>query len=98
LGAFTSAITGLSDRVTYYARAYATNEKGTAYGDEKQFTTLELTIPTVTTAEITNITSISAASGGNVTDDGNGTVSAQPLKIMMELQPLERDWVILLAT
>jgi uncharacterized protein (TIGR02145 family) len=77
LGAFTSAITGLSDGVTYYVRAYSTNEKGTAYGDEKQFSTLELTTPTVTTADITNITSNSAESGGNVIDDGNGTVIAK---------------------
>ena len=40
IGSFTSNITGLADGTTYYVRAYATNSKGTAYGEEKSFTTL----------------------------------------------------------
>jgi hypothetical protein len=38
-GAFTSLITGLTPNTTYYARAYATNLAGTAYGNEVMFTT-----------------------------------------------------------
>ncbi len=38
-GSFTSNITGLEPNTTYYARAYATNETGTAYGDQQIFTT-----------------------------------------------------------
>jgi hypothetical protein len=38
-GSFTSNITGLSMATTYHVRAYATNSKGTAYGDELSFTT-----------------------------------------------------------
>jgi uncharacterized protein (TIGR02145 family) len=38
-GAFTSSLTGLSDGVTYYVRAYATNKAGTSYGDEINFIT-----------------------------------------------------------
>lgn len=34
-GAFTSRITGLKAFTTYYFRAYATNEAGTAYGENK---------------------------------------------------------------
>lgn len=33
VGAFTSAITGLTEGTTYYIRAYATNTAGTSYGD-----------------------------------------------------------------
>ncbi len=40
LGAFTSIIPDLTPNTTYYARAYATNEVGTAYSDEICFTTL----------------------------------------------------------
>ena len=38
-GSFTSSITGLLAATTYYVRAYATNNAGTAYGNEVVFTT-----------------------------------------------------------
>lgn len=38
-GLFTSNITGLLPNTIYYARAYATNKLGTAYGNEISFTT-----------------------------------------------------------
>jgi uncharacterized protein (TIGR02145 family) len=36
---FTSSIAGLSANTTYYVRAYATNNEGTAYGNQISFTT-----------------------------------------------------------
>ena len=39
LGIFTSHITGLTPDTIYYVRAYATNSVGTAYGDQRSFTT-----------------------------------------------------------
>jgi hypothetical protein len=36
---FASQLTGLTPRTTYYVRAYATNEAGTAYGDPIEFMT-----------------------------------------------------------
>ena len=39
-GIFTSSLTGLTANTTYYARAYATNGVGTAYGNEVSFKTL----------------------------------------------------------
>ena len=38
-GSFISSLTGLMPNTTYYVRAYATNEVGTAYGSEVSFTT-----------------------------------------------------------
>jgi uncharacterized protein (TIGR02145 family) len=38
---FTCNITGLSENTTYYARTYATNSAGTAYGNEVSFKTKE---------------------------------------------------------
>ena len=40
IGSYSSYLSNLSDNTTYYIRAYATNEKGTSYGEEKSFTTL----------------------------------------------------------
>ena len=39
LGQFTCYLTDLQENTTYYVRAYAINEKGTAYGEEVSFTT-----------------------------------------------------------
>jgi hypothetical protein len=38
-GPYTSLITGLAPSTTYYVRAYATNNQGTAYGNELSFMT-----------------------------------------------------------
>jgi uncharacterized protein (TIGR02145 family) len=40
IGSFTCTLTGLNATTTYYARAYATNEAGTSYGNQISFTTL----------------------------------------------------------
>ena len=78
IGTFTSSLTGLTANTTYYVRAYATNSAGTSYGNEKEFTTLpDVTVPTVSTAPVTNISTNSATSGGTVTDDGGAFVSAR---------------------
>lgn len=69
-GAFTCNLTGLSDGTTYYARAYATNGKGTAYGEQISWTTKAYTLPTVSTAEVQNVSYTTATCGGNVTSDG----------------------------
>lgn len=48
-GGFFSRIEGLEPNTTYYARAYATNDMGTGYGEQISFTTLEdETVGTVT--------------------------------------------------
>ncbi len=76
-GAFTSNLTGLTPATTYYVRAYATNSVGTAYGNEISFTTSSGGVPTLTTTNITSITMTSAVSGGNITTDGGGSVTAR---------------------
>lgn len=77
-GEFTSSLTGLAENTTYYVRAYATNEVGTSYGSQKTFTTVQnVALPTITTSEVTNISTTSASCGGNVTSAGNGVISAR---------------------
>jgi len=75
-GSFISNVTGLLEGEKYNIVAYATNTKGTGYGDVLSFETLPITPPTVTTTEITDITVTSATGGGNITDNGNSTVIA----------------------
>jgi uncharacterized repeat protein (TIGR01451 family) len=75
-GQFASSITGLSPKTLYYVRSYATNANGTSYGAEKQFTTAATT-PTVTTADVTDVTTEGATCGGEVTADGGANVTAR---------------------
>ena len=77
LGVFVSNMTGLTPGVTYYVRAYATNSAGTAYGNEINFGTNPVVLPTLTTAAITALTQISATSGGTISDDGGGDITAR---------------------
>lgn len=65
----------LKDNSTYYACAFATNSKGTAYGNVISFTTLPIELPTLTTYQVTKILSNSAQSGGYNINDGGGTIS-----------------------
>jgi hypothetical protein len=58
-GSFTSTLTGLTAGTNYYVRAYATNSVGTAYGNERPFTTAGVTTtvpgaPTIGTATAGN--------------------------------------------
>lgn len=75
-GTFISSLTGLTPGTTYYARAYATNNSGSAYGNEFMFTT-PANIPSISTTTITSITLNSAICGGNVTNTGGAAVTAR---------------------
>jgi uncharacterized protein (TIGR02145 family) len=75
-GSFTSYLNGLERVTTYFVRAYATNSKGTSYGEQVKFTT-EYTSLVVTTSPVTSVTNISAICGGEITDDGGLSVIAR---------------------
>jgi len=78
VGTYTSNITGLSPNTAYYVRAYATNSEGTAYGEQKTFTTnAQQATPSVTSGDVTNITTTTASCSGNVTSDGGSSVTAR---------------------
>ena len=67
---FSSSMINLSPISNYYYRAYATNSRGTAYGNTYNFTT-EDQLPVVTTFEVTNIGTNSATSGLNISNNGS---------------------------
>lgn len=79
VGSFTGLMSGLTPNTTYYARAYATNSLGTAYGMAVSFTTNDVTavaeLPTVITSPVSNIIQNHANCGGMVTADGGAPVT-----------------------
>ena len=77
IGNFTSQLTGLKDSTTYFVRTYATNSKGTSYGNEVSFTTIANTKPSITTNTLTSITSTTATAGGTITTDGGLAITAK---------------------
>jgi len=76
VGAFSTAIGNLQPNTRYYARAYAENSVGIAYGNEIDFVT-STAAPTVTTSPISNITASTAVCGGNITYDGGGSITGR---------------------
>jgi len=78
-GSFECEISGLNQNTKYYFKAYAMNSVGIGYGEQKSFTTQGGAggLPTVTTASISNVTQNSATSGGDVTSQGNSSVTAR---------------------
>ncbi|MEI6754179.1 MAG: FISUMP domain-containing protein [Paludibacter sp.] len=74
-GIFNADLSGLVIGTTYYARAYATNAYGTVYSSEISFTTQNL--PTLSTTAVSNITTITATSGGTISNDGGSTILAR---------------------
>jgi len=53
LGSFSVVVSGLSQNTPYYARAFATNDAGTAYGDNVTFTTQGTSNPAPTVVSVT---------------------------------------------
>lgn len=76
-GSFSHNITGLSASTTYFARAYATNRNGTYYSSNIVSFTTKDGLPTVKTADITDITYSTAKSGGEVTNNGGFNITAK---------------------
>ncbi len=73
-GPFATRCDALTPGTGYFVRAFATNALGTSYGEERTFTTLALTVPTLGTQVVSNITTSTALSGGEITDDGGAPI------------------------
>jgi uncharacterized protein (TIGR02145 family) len=73
-GSFTSSIfMGVTDNTKYYVRAYATNDGGTAYGNQLSLTTLA----SISTTAISNVTATTASSGGTIALGGGASITAR---------------------
>ncbi len=69
-------ITGLKGGTEYHVRAFATNESGIEYGNEVSFTTEPAKLPELNTFPVSNITSSTATTGGNIINDNGAVISA----------------------
>lgn len=87
---FVSDVTGLSPHTTYYIRAYATNEKGTAYGEDVTFVTSK-TVAKVSTSEITEIVHNAATCGGVISDTGGHTITEKGVCYSKSAMPIIND-------
>jgi uncharacterized protein (TIGR02145 family) len=76
IGSYVSNITGLTGNTKYYLKAFATNDLGTGYGAEVSFTTSPV-LATLTTTKPSIVTTSTAVSGGNITNDGGAEVIAR---------------------
>ena len=87
-GLYTSSLTGLVANTMYHVRSYATNNVGTSYGSDVQFTTSPpVVIPTVTTTSASGITIATDSTGGNVTSDGGSLVTARGVAYSTSANP-----------
>jgi uncharacterized protein (TIGR02145 family) len=90
VGIFTDSLLGLNPGTTYYVKAYVTNDKGTAYGNELTFKSLD-TLPTVSTKPVTGITETGATSGGTITSTGGASHSEKGLVYATTTNPTILD-------
>ena len=88
---FRCELIGLQEQTTYYVRAYAVNEKGVAYGEEKSFCTPSLSLPTVSLSSIADISYASAIITGEVSDAGNSIVSDRGIVYGLSQNPTTSD-------
>ncbi|PYF71476.1 hypothetical protein [Pedobacter nutrimenti] len=74
-GVFTSYLKNLTPGTTYYVRAYAVSNAGTAYGEVISFVTADLA--TITTNSPGLITNTTADFGGNISYSGGSNVTSR---------------------
>jgi hypothetical protein len=74
-GEFTCVIRNLELGTSYYFRAYATNGKGTSYGEQFSFSTTS-GLPVVETNSVSSITATSAKCSGTVINDGGFSIKS----------------------
>jgi uncharacterized protein (TIGR02145 family) len=69
-------IQGLTNYTVYYLRAFVVNESGVHYSDQQSFTTRD-GVGELTTNNVTERTTTTATSGGNITDNGGDLITVR---------------------
>jgi uncharacterized protein (TIGR02145 family) len=95
-GSFASVLTNLQPNTSYFVRAYATNDAGTAYGITYNFTTNEL--PIVVTDSVSNVTTGSGNISGTVQSSSSSPIIARGICWSFNPQPTLNDNIITSGT
>jgi Concanavalin A-like lectin/glucanases superfamily len=90
-GQYSLSLEKLSPNTTYYYKAFATNDKGTSYGELKVVKTADYSLATLTTDLPKNITYTSAELGGNVVDEGGIAVTERGICLAINKTPTVSD-------
>jgi phosphodiesterase/alkaline phosphatase D-like protein len=75
--AVSANVSSLNPNTTYHFRVVGQNASGTTYGADMTFATASADTAVVVTAPVTGVTTSSAISGGDVTEEGNAPVTAR---------------------
>jgi hypothetical protein len=76
-GNYSALMNGLESGTLYHVRAYAKNALGTAYGNDLTFTTNTLSLASISTNSISNVSYTVATCGGNVSNDNGSPVTSR---------------------
>ncbi|MDD3875311.1 MAG: fibrobacter succinogenes major paralogous domain-containing protein [Bacteroidales bacterium] len=91
-GSYSGNFSNLALNTTYYLRAYATNNVGTAYGNEVSFTTLNT--PTLTTDSTINLHYFSTTIASTLVSDGGLNLSTKGICWSKNPNPTLSDSVV----
>ncbi len=83
---FECVVPGLQPATTYYLRAYARNGVGVGYGTQLVFSTSS-GLPVVSTCDVSDVSAVSAESGGTVQSDGGFAVVERGVCWSTAMQP-----------
>lgn len=90
-GIYATVLDKLEANTKYYYKAYATNNKGTSFGETQSFTSADYKLPTVVTDAPTNITYTTVELSGSVTEEGGGAVNESGFVVGINASPTTAD-------
>ena len=91
IGAFNLVVIKLKPNTKYNVIAFATNAKGTSYGKEITFSTLDYKLPTIQTNPATDIGLDVVTLSGNVKDLGRGELKERGIVLSKSQKPMVDD-------
>jgi hypothetical protein len=95
LGMYKILVRSLVENTKYHVRAFAQNEKGYAYGEDKIFQTQDIRLPKVETTNVSNESFSSANISGKLLDDGGVPIIEQGFCYSKQPNPDINDAVAL---